>query len=248
MKILKNIGFIKNIYAFNVTNRDRWIKSQASTIPKGSKVLDVGAGSCPYRELFAHCEYHTQDVAQLKPEQIRYGGYGQIDYIGDASSIAVTDRYFDVVMCTEMLEHHPEPIKVVRELARVLRPGGKLLLTAPLGSGIHQEPYHYYGGYTPFWYEKFLGEAGFSDIEILANGGFFAHYGQESIRFLQLSKPNHIKSNWLFRVAWSPIWLLFLFFLGFLMPLLCFVLDPYDREQRFTVGYHVKATLSNKVK
>jgi len=246
MKYFKKINFIKQIYAFNVTYRDLWIKEQAYKISNGSKVLDVGAGSCPYRELFTHCEYYTQDVAQLQPEQIRFGGYGQIDFVGDASSISVENGFFDAVICTEMLEHHPEPIKVVKELARILRPGGLLLLTAPLGSGIHQEPYHYYGGYTPYWFRRFLPESGFEKVVVEPNAGFFRHYGQESIRFLQLSNPAKLKTHKLLVLSWVPLWALLFPFLGILMPLLCAVIDPVDKEKRFTVGYHVKAVRSQK--
>lgn len=76
------------------------------------------------------------------------------------------DASFDVVLCTEVLEHEPEPIRAVHEFARIVRPGGKLLLTAPLGSGLHQDPFHFYGGYTPYWYRRFLTEAGFDNIEV----------------------------------------------------------------------------------
>lgn len=105
-----------------------------------------------------------------------------------------------------VLEHVPEPIKVIQEIARVLKPGGKLLLTAPLGSGIHQEPYHFYGGYTPYWYQKFLTRAGFLEIIVEPNGGFFRHYGQESWRFATLLAPWRSRRQWL----WTPFWLLIL--------------------------------------
>ncbi len=95
----------------------------------------------------------------MQDAQLRHGGYAAIDYVCDITQIPVEPATFDVVLCTEVLEHHPEPINVVAELARVLKPGGVLLLTAPLGSGIHQEPYHFYGGYTPFWYRRFLRRA-----------------------------------------------------------------------------------------
>ncbi len=119
------------LLAFNQLLRDRWMTEQANQVPEGSRVLDVGAGSSPYRRLFAHCDYHTQDFAQLNAEQLRHGGYGPIDYVSDATAIPVPDAGFDLVLCTEMLEHVPEPIRVIRELARILKPGGRLLLSAP---------------------------------------------------------------------------------------------------------------------
>ena len=121
----------------------------------------------------------------MRGDQLRHGAYGRLDYVSDLAAIPVPDGSFGAVLCTEVLEHHPEPITVVKELARILEPGGKLILTAPLGSGIHQEPYHYYGGYTPWWYERFLGAAGFKDISIEPNEGSLRFFGQASaeIRF-----------------------------------------------------------------
>lgn len=235
------------VFSFNQIFRDRWVDAQAAVLPAGSRVLDVGAGSCPYRHLFDHCEYRTQDVSLLHADQLRYGGYGQIDYVGDATAIPSPDREFDVVLCTEMLEHHPEPIRVVKELARILKPGGVLLLTAPLGSGIHQEPYHFYGGYTPYWYEKFLGEAGFEGLSIQPNGGFFRFFGQESLRYLQLSAPWKIPSGILIKVLWAPFWVALVPLLGLLMPTGAVLIDRWDREKRFTVGYHVRAVRSRGV-
>lgn len=227
------------IYAFNQVWRDRWIKTQAAATAAGARVLDVGAGSCPYREDFAHCEYRSQDFSALRGDQLRHGDYGQIDYICDAADIPVANASFDVILCTEMLEHVAYPERVIKEFARILKPGGKLILTAPLGSGLHQEPYHYYGGFTPFWFRKFLGEAGFTDILAEPNGNFFALFAQEAIRFVRLSSPRHLPLT--IGLLWLPFWLLLLPILGALMPLVATVLDRHDKEQRFTVGYHVTA-------
>lgn len=229
------------LFAYNVVRRDRWIAHQASLVPNGTRVLDVGAGSCPYRGLFAHCDYRTQDLAPLRGEQLRHGGYGALDFVSDVTAIPVPDGSFGVVLCTEVLEHHPEPIRVVYELARILQPGGTLVLTAPLGSGIHQEPYHYYGGYTPWWYERFLKAAGFEKITVEPNEGSFRFFGQESLRFIQATSPWSTNLPAGIRLLWLPVWVVLVPVLGLIVPVLCRWLDQFDRERRFTVGYHVTA-------
>ncbi len=243
MKSTKTLLLSSHILNFNLVKRDTWVAQQASLIPENNSVLDVGAGSCPYREYFSHCDYRTQDFTSLSPEQLRGRcGYDKIDYVCDATNIPVSDANFDVILCTEVLEHVPEPIKVINEFARILKPGGKVLLTAPLGSGIHQEPYHFYGGYTPYWYQKFLTEAGFSDIYIEPNGGFFKHYGQESIRFAQMTIPWKLNTNIGLRFLWVPLWLVLLPWFALILPILCHFLDNLDKNQDFTIGYHVTAT------
>lgn len=229
------------LFVFNLVNRDRWVAQQAASLPAGSMVLDLGAGSCPYRPLFAHCRYETQDFAGLGDDQLRHGGYGRIDYRCDSANVPVEGNRFDAILCTEVLEHVREPIKVVKEIARILKPGGRLMLTAPLGSGVHQEPYHYYGGYTPYWYHEFLGAAGFSQIKVEANAGAFRFFAQESIRFVQTTRPFKLGMPLPVELLWLPFWSLLVPLLALAIPLVCSYLDRFDREQRFTVGYHVTA-------
>jgi SAM-dependent methyltransferase len=238
--ILKRIAH-SDLLAFNLRNRDRWIAAQAGSISAGSRVIDVGAGSAPYRSAFAHCDYKTQDFKGLQDDQMRHGAYAQIDFICDARSIPVPNGSFDVVLCTEVLEHHPEPIAVVCEFSRILVPGGRLFLTAPLGSGIHQEPYHFYGGYTPYWYRHFLRAVGFSEVEISANEGSFRHFAQEAIRFSRMTRPFSLGMPLLAELAWLPVWCLLAPILIIVVPIAAKLLDRFDRDQRFTVGYHVRA-------
>jgi len=229
--------WVNRIYEFNQYERDQWVANRAREIPGGSRVLDAGAGSCPYRSLFAHCDYRTQDFAQLDSDQLRgQRGYGGIDYVCDICNIPEESGTFDVVLCTEVLEHVAEPIRAVGEFARLLKPGGKLLLTAPLGSGLHQEPYHFYGGFTPQWYRKFLTEAGFEQIVVEANGGFFKHFGQESIRFAKILAPwQGLRQGLFIRL---PFWLIFLPF-AVIIPIWAYWGDSLDRKKAFTVGYHI---------
>src|SRR4029434_729006 len=64
-------------------------------------------------------------------------------------------------------------------LARLLKPGGKLWLTSPLLSHLHMEPFHYYGGFTHFWYRHWLPKAGLEIDSITAVGG----PGQTAVTF-----------------------------------------------------------------
>lgn len=224
---------------FNQRTRDAWVARLAASLPAGSRVLDVGAGACPYRPLFAHCAYFSHDFCQyagtatgLMRERWEYG---TIDYISDIVAIPASDASFDAILCTEVLEHVPEPIAALREMARIVRPGGRLFLSAPLGSGLHQQPHHYYGGYTPHFYRRILGELGLTIDAITPNGGFYRHLLQELRRAADLIQKQRRYSRlnpfyWLLRVGFRS-----------LLPRWLERLDDESLIEEFTVGYHVEA-------
>lgn len=226
---------LDEIQNFNQRCRDRWVREQAATLAPGLRVIDVGAGTCPYRQLFAHCEYHTHDFK--KYEGVKLGNateYGQIDYESEITKIPVPDQSFDVVLCTEVLEHVPEPIEAVREMMRILKPGGRLLLTAPLGSGLHQLPFHFYGGYTPEWYRYVAKKFGFAINEISPNGGYFKLLAQECGR-LSWTMADH-------RNLHGPNAELIGKLFGEWLPRYLFGLEERKFVEQFTVGYHVALT------
>ena len=162
-----------------------------------------------------------------------------MDYVCDITDIPVPDKTFDVILCTEVLEHVPEPIKVIEEFSRLLKPQGRLFITAPLGCGIHQEPYIYYGGYTPFWYQLFLPRYDFDIISITPNDGFFKHYGQESRRFVRMLFPK--KTGILSKVLRFPLYLVLSLWFRRFIPFCCYFFDRFDKDKHFTVGYFVEA-------
>lgn len=226
---------LAEIHDFNQRSRDRWVKAKAATVPAGSRVLDIGAGTCLYRPLFAHCDYKTHDFKQYTGRE-KHGNtsaYGHIDYVSEILAIPVPDHSFDVILCTEVLEHVPEPIKVLREISRILKPGGRAFITAPLGSGLHQLPFHFYGGYTPEWYKRFSNEAGLDAVEITPNGGFFKHLAQECAR----AASHYAKKKELHGPDTAELFKL----LNEGLPRLFFALDEKIYDERFTVGYFVEA-------
>ena len=219
---------------FNERNRYDWVSRQAKKIKAGSKVLDAGAGGCQYRGLFGHCDYKTQDFCASPKMR-----YDKIDYVSDILKIPVASGSFDVLLCAEVLEHVDEPAKAITEFSRIIKKGGKLLLTAPLGCGIHLEPHIYYGGFTPFWFKKFLSENGFTDINISPNGGFFEHYAQESVRFWSFVFPK-TRKMWQ-KIIFFPLEALSALYFCMFIPIVCHALKDLDKEKYFTVGYFVEA-------
>jgi SAM-dependent methyltransferase len=143
-----------------------FLRNEAREIPAGSSVLDVGAGTAPFRELFVHTRYVTCDWEQ--------SGYDEeVDIRAPATDIPVEDGSFDVIVCTEVLEHVPEPSVVLAELHRVLRDGGLLLVTVPFVWFLHEEPHDYYR-YTPHGLKFLLDGARFADYEISPTGDAFS--------------------------------------------------------------------------
>ena len=55
---------------FNQYHFDKWVKSKVEQIPSGSRVIDIGAGTCPYRNLFKKCKYITQDFLRYDVDSL----------------------------------------------------------------------------------------------------------------------------------------------------------------------------------
>ena len=145
-------------------SRDEWVCNHLAVLEPGSLVLDAGCGSQRYRKYCSQLEYRSQDFGMYTSDdtevlETSIGSaegyqYGALTYECDICNIPESDAVFDAVLCTEVLEHLPEPVDALRELVRVLKPGGALLLTAPTHSIKHMDPYHFYTGFTDRFYEQ----------------------------------------------------------------------------------------------
>jgi SAM-dependent methyltransferase len=137
----------------------------ARSLDEGSRVLDAGAGDQPYRSLFAHCVYETADFELVEKS------YARSTYVCDLGAIPVADGRFDAVICNQVFEHLNDPSGVMGELARVLRPGGRLLCTAPLFYEEHEVPYDFFR-YTQFAWRRLTAEGGFEIDRIVWLEGY----------------------------------------------------------------------------
>lgn len=170
----------------NEENRIRWISTELKKIPNGLKILDAGAGELRWKSSCAHLQYVSQDFCEYQGR----GGNGvglqhdvfdvrKVDIVSDIVDIPVKDREFDAVLCSEVLEHIPNPDLAIREFARVMKSGGELILTAPFCSLTHFAPYYFCNGFSPYWYEKHLQDNGFEIEEIVSNGNYLSYIIQE---------------------------------------------------------------------
>jgi SAM-dependent methyltransferase len=174
--------------AGNESAREAWVSGKLAALPAGARLLDAGAGQLRYKKYCSHLKYVAQD----------FGGYdGQGDGAGqhtgiwdtsgvdircDITAIPEPDASFDAILCVEVLEHVPAPTEALREFSRLLKPGGRLILTAPFVSMTHFAPYHYYSGFNRYFYEYHLPRFGFAVTELTPSGSYFEFLAQETRR------------------------------------------------------------------
>jgi ubiquinone/menaquinone biosynthesis C-methylase UbiE len=139
---------------------DRFAIAAGSATPAGGRVLDAGAGEGQYRHHFDHADYEAADF-----EAVPGKTYSGNNYVCDLAAIPVEDDRFDTVLFSQVLEHLPEPVAVLVELRRVLRPGGLIFATAPLFYEEHEQPYDFYR-YTQFGLRHLFETAGFQELQI----------------------------------------------------------------------------------
>jgi SAM-dependent methyltransferase len=136
---------------------------------RGEHILDLGAGLVPYAAVYGpYFDRRTTVDVPFSPHDQRH-----IDVFATADDLPFEDATFDCILCTEMLEHCPEPLAVLAEMHRVLKPGGAVFLTTPFSIGVHEAPYDFYR-YTPFALRHLAEGSGFEVMSIEPRGDYGA--------------------------------------------------------------------------
>ncbi|MEK7106403.1 MAG: class I SAM-dependent methyltransferase, partial [Patescibacteria group bacterium] len=175
--------------------------------------------------LFIHAHYEATDF--IDP-------HGLLNFTCSLDKIPRKAGTYDVVLLTEVLEHVEYPQKVINEINRILKKGGKLFLTTPQQYMLHQKPYNFYY-FTRYGLESLLKNAGFKSYSIRSMGGYFWTLGD-------LIKFNSVLTQykrWFF--IYYPLKLVEWPLTQLIIPFILFHLDWLDKQRDWTMGYTVEA-------
>jgi SAM-dependent methyltransferase len=136
-------------------------------------VLDAGAGEAPYAPWFADHRYESADFAQVDKVYAQ-----ELTYVCDLTELPVSDARYDLIVMTQVLEHVPEPGRVLAEMHRVLKPSAEIWFSAPLFYEEHEQPYDYFR-YTQFALRRLARAAGLEVLSVEWLEGYFGTLGYQ---------------------------------------------------------------------
>jgi SAM-dependent methyltransferase len=140
-----------------------WLEEQAEAAGTGYRVLDVGCGPKPYYPWFARRarEYVGVDVVPHPAAEL----------VGRVEDLPVPDGSFDLVLCTQVLEHCDDPPRAVRELRRVTAPGGRVLASTHGVQVYHPAPKDHWRWTSAGLERLFAEHAEWESIEVTPGAG-----------------------------------------------------------------------------
>jgi len=217
-----------------------FLAEEAAQLREGQRVLDAGAGKRPYAGIFHRQQYESCDMP---------GGFypQKHDFECFLHAVPQPAGTYDAVINTQVLEHVPDPAAVLRELNRVLKPGGKLLLSVPLTAPLHGEPWHFFH-FTHHGIAELAQQTGFEVVRCEKVGGAFWVLGKRVPDVFQKLMKQHdpgrarkrgqsLARASLMTLALAPLWLLGYPLSALVFRPLCYWLDRLDIEKTFTLGY-----------
>lgn len=201
---------------------DDFVNTVAARAPSHAYVLDAGAGECRFKPLFKHTNYVGMDFAQGEPSW----NYSKLDVIGRLEELPFPNASFDRVISIVVLEHTPEPARVIEEFRRVLKPRGIVHIVVPHMWEEHQRPFDFFR-FTSSGIRYLLETSGFRVKRIEPVGGFFWQLGRRLMGVLAFTQHGW---RWVLFPLLAPVF-------GLVLPLCCYYLDFIDRDRAYTLGF-----------
>ena len=159
-------------------------------------MLDVGCGAKPYFPYFAEYadSYVGVDVVENPAAEL----------LGCVEDLPVGDGSFDVVLCTQVLEHCDDPARAVAELRRVTAPGGRVLASTHGVQVYHPSPQDYWR-WTHEGLRRLFAENGeWADLDVRPAGGTAACLAMLLSTFVEIG-CRRVRAAGLAR---GPVWVL----------------------------------------
>ena len=225
-------GFVKKIIDPDSGRIQDFVLSRIGQTTALDRILDAGAGECRNRKFITKQQYIAIDTTCGDNEW----NYSNLDTIADLGKLPFKSNLFDLVICTQVLEHINDPQHVLNELFRTTKTGGTICLTAPQGWGVHQAPFDFFR-YTHFGLRYLMEKAGFEIISIVPSSGYFGYLANR-LTVLPKTLFWQIKKKWI-RLILFPVELLAYFFFVFFFPALLNSIDFLDRDKNYTLNYLV---------
>ncbi len=191
------------------------VKSFAKTCDQC--VYDIGCGEMPYQSLFKERGYVGVDTKDRN--SFKYQSPSVLLF--DGEKLPLSDGSVSHVLCTEVLEHVPNPEKFISEIQRVLKQGGTGLLTVPWAARYHYIPHDYFR-FTPTALQRLFEQ--FESIRIEARGSDWAVIYHKLLAIVMRVIFSLKGRKWSFSRFHLCIWLIFSIFTALFMLLPTFIL------------------------
>ncbi|MBL7717919.1 MAG: class I SAM-dependent methyltransferase [Flavipsychrobacter sp.] len=149
-------------------------------------ILDFGCGTKPYMSLFNYNQYIGVDY-ETEVSARNTGLRADVFY--DGKNIPFPDNHFDAAFASEVLEHVFNPDEVLQELYRVVKPGGRIMITCPFFWPEHEQPYDY-ARYTSFGLKHLVEKNGFSVVNYEKTGSYFECLLQGMVAYIYFLIPH----------------------------------------------------------
>jgi SAM-dependent methyltransferase len=178
----------------------------AKHVPSSGRILDIGSGTAPVSPDMARTV--VADLSEKAMKNVECGS----KVVTSITAMLFEPATFDIILCSEVLEHVPDDDKAVSELRRVLKPGGVLVATVPYQKRFWAEDDEYVAHvrrYDPGELEQKLRHAGFQEITTYKLAGTIDRWlTRRSLKAYQKSGAVMTFPLWLLRMANTALFLL----------------------------------------